>query len=462
MSAPGTFSRADRALVALSLARPTGVEVEAARSLLEGLEPAGAAELAEKIAFNDVAPQVLLNVARHDLPLPLPAASLEAMRQRRSEVAARNERRRLETIGLLEDLAAAGVQVVLLKGVLFALTMWEDPGYKKMNDLDVLIHAEDIAATVEVYRRRGYVPLVLFEGGDPDAVDPAKTHHLPSFVSRDLQFVVGTHWDLAGRKSGVRLDVPRMWLDSQPVDYHGAPARALAPLDNLVHLAVHFHHYKTGVKELADIYNYARFVAPVPWPRLAARLVEVGAAGRGYYCLSLAHELQALGDEEPVARFLTELRDHADEFRVADADLRLARRHLLTSSRSLYEGTIEKAFTRFMVETRFHRKLWWALVFWWRLLFPPAEVLARTNVEASVTRSSWPRLWLANLGRTGRVLQATFGQHPWLAAAAVTVAWTAQALPNYLRPPPFDGMEELRRAIGGDPGKVQALMDFLE
>ncbi|MCA9556539.1 MAG: nucleotidyltransferase family protein, partial [Myxococcales bacterium] len=334
------LSRVDRALVLLSLHRLSGDQVAWLEEFFADLPAGQEEELAAKVALNDVAPQVLLNLERHGIDPGLPPPLLDPWRQRRQQIQALAARRVAEAASLFRDFEAEGIEVIVLKGMLFAEVMWRDPAYKKMNDVDVLVRAEDVQDVRELYRARGYLPLVLFEGGDEEHLDLAKGHHLPSFVSPDLEFVVGTHWGLASPRKGLRLDHERMWVDSFELPFHGTRVRSLSHEDNLHHLAVHFHHYKTGIKELSDVYNYAAHAGEaLDWDLLERRILAAGTASRAHYLFELAAALHPLG--APQSFFLA-LERAADEFARAEVRLRLSRLDLLTRSRSLYESTIEK------------------------------------------------------------------------------------------------------------------------
>lgn len=455
-----SLNQVDQALVRLSLAEVPEIDRAALTSFLAELDADQERELGEKILLNDVAPQVLLNLERLELDFPLGAGLRESMEARREEIRSLTARRMAEGEALFRELGERGIDVILLKGGLFGQVMWHEPAYKKMNDLDVLIRPEDVPDVVQVYRERGYLPLVLFEGGDPDRVRVDKTHHLPSFVSRDLSFVIGTHWGLCSPKKGFDLDHPRMWEDSVEVPFQGTVVRRLSHEDNFHHLAIHFHHYKTGLKELSDVYNYAHFAGDaLDWGLLERRILAAGTGGKAHYLFSLAEVLRPLG--APQSFFLA-LERAADAFSLEETRLRLGRLDLLLSSRSLYESVIEKAYTRYMLETCFHRKLRFFLVFFSCLLFPPRWVLERTNVVDRVTFENYPRLFLANLSRTARVIGEGLGHAVFVLVCLKGCVEILASLKNYVVPPRDDPMSLLLEAVDGDEERLRALMEFLE
>lgn len=458
MRAPLELALVDRVLVLLARHRRAADEDAWLRDVAARLTPGQLRDLAAKVELNDVAPQVLISEARAGVRLGVAPGIREAWTARATLVRNRNLRRVQEGAALFAEMGRRGIDVILLKGGLFAEELWGDPAYKKMNDLDVLIRPEDLTDVRELYEERGYLPLVLFEGGDPEDVDPAKTHHLPSYVSRDMEFVIGTHWELCSRKKKIRLDYERMWAESRPVPFYGTTVRSLTPEDNLHHLAIHFHHYKTGLKELADVFNYARHTQP-DWDLLGARIAEAGTAGRAHYVFSLAQALQPMGTPTSFDR---RLEREADAFRRSEVSRRLAKPELLLQSRSTYESTIEKAYTRYALETRFHRKLPAFLVFFWRLVFPPLWVLRRTNHVPRVTLLNLPWLWLVNLWRTGREIGEGLGMAVFLAVTIKGSVEVLISLQNYWDPPTDDPLTRLREAVGGDDAALERLMDYLE
>lgn len=454
------FSRVDRALILLSLHVLSRDQVVWLQDFFGGISPGQVVELQAKVALNDVAPQALLNLERYGIDPRLPGAVLAPWRARRDRIQALAARRVAEAASLFSRFADEGIEVILLKGMLFAEVMWRDPAYKKMNDVDVLLRPEDVHDARRIYAERDYLPLILFEGGSPEEIDLERSHHLPSYVSRDLDFVIGTHWALCSPRKGFRLDHARIWGDSFEVPFHGTRVRSMAHEDNLHHLAVHFHHYKTGVKELSDVYDYAAHAAEdLDWDLLERRILAAGTASKAHYLFHLAEAMHPLG--APQSFFLA-LERAADDFSRREVTLRSERLDLLLSSRSLYESAIEKAYTRYALETRFHHKLYYFLLFFRRLVLPPAWVLQRTNVVDRVTWENYPRLWLRNLVRTGREIGQGLGVAVFLVVCLKGLVELTLSLRHYLFPPVDDPLSRLREAVGGDEDRLQQLMDFLE
>ncbi|NLI79623.1 MAG: nucleotidyltransferase family protein [Candidatus Riflebacteria bacterium] len=445
---------ADRLLVLLTLAAPSSTEAEEALALSGALTARDWRRFGRLLDHNDVGPLVARTARRLGVWERLPAERRTAIDGRRAAVEQRNALR-LERAGeLFARMAARGLPVIVLKGVAFGETMYGDPAYKKMNDMDLLIRATDIAAVKEVLDGMGMVPLALLDGGEEDP-DPRKTHHLPAYVSPDLQFVLGIHWGLASPKAGYRLDHDGIWARRRPLRVAGQEVACLGPLDTLHHLGVHFHYYKTGLKELGDLANVVRAAGTFDWEGFGRLVEEAGTATAVFRPVRLA---QALYGIAVPAALLDRWRAVADPFVARDTEALAARSDLLADSRSTWSSQIEKAYLAFTFENRFGPKLAWLGTFWRRLLFPPKAVLRRTNACRRGERSAaW--LWLMNLYRTAREVGRDYGLAIFLLLMAKSVTELAATLAAGGGP---GRMERLRGQLGQDEAQILAFMDTFD
>ncbi len=446
------FEPFERALINLTLARPSGDEWAQIRTGL-----AGAAvdwpRFRRLVEHNDVAPWVHRQLETLQMG---PVEIDRRLADRRREVAAANAARLQVTARFLAAARARNVRVVVLKGVLFAETVYGEAGYKKMNDLDILVPFADIEAIKQIYDELGLIPLALLEGGG-EAPDENKGHHLPAYVSPDLAFVVGTHWRLAGAKSGFRLDHAAMWRRVVPVTIAGESAWALAPRDNLLHLVVHFHYYKTGLKELGDVANLIRAIPDLDWGVFAEEVVAAGLQGQAYRVLRL---VEALYGPLVPETMLAVCRAGAEPFIVADTDRLAARGAVLLASRSTWSSEIEKAYLRFTYESGFSAKLHAWLQFWHRLLLPPRAVLYRTN-GCAPGEGSLHRLFFVNLWRTAREIGKGYG----LPVFGLLMVKSVVMLLATLKPGTGDEgamMAQLRAKFGNDEARLRKLLTMME
>ncbi|MBF0548739.1 MAG: nucleotidyltransferase family protein [Candidatus Riflebacteria bacterium] len=447
-----SFSKVDRALILLCLASPSKKEIEEVRYLF--LSNPAWDEFQTKIQHNDIAPLVYLNIMRAELTTLLPPNVLSGLENRYTEIQAKNTARSIVSNELFERFSKAGVPVIALKGVLFAETIYKDVGYKKMNDLDIFIHFKNVQEIKQIYSEMGLAPLALLEGGDEEE-NETKSYHLPAYVSQDLKFVVGTHWMLCSPKLGFKLNQKKLWDDSLPITINGKPARALSPKDALHHLVVHFHYYKTGLKELSDFINLIRSVPKFPWTEFSDEIANAGTWTPAFRTLSLVHTLfPALVPDE----LLSKCKNKAEHWTARDTRALCNRRDILLTSRSVYSSEIEKAYLAFSFENAFFNKLPWFLTFWKRLFFPPQTTLCRINAKKEGENSLfW--LWVMNIWRTSREVGRSYGIWIFL-LLMLKSSWELlqSILPNHSH----DQMAELRKNFGVDDTRLRELMNSME
>jgi hypothetical protein len=445
----------DEALVLLTLASPSPAEQLHLKKLLS--TDFHASEFWKKVKHNDIGPLVHLSLNRAQAVHLIPDGVRRRLRER-FELISRTNAARLEHAGrLFEECRKHNVQLVVLKGVLLAETLYGDHGYKKMNDIDLFVRFQDIHALRDIYRRLNLMPLALLEGGDEEP-NPLKGYHLPAFISSDLAFVVGTHWGLANPKSGIKFDYDALWKRVVPARINGHTVSALAPLDALLHLCVHFHYYKTGLKELGDFANLIRSQAPFPWDTFATLVESAGAHTSAYRPLRLVESLYKLGIPDTL---LQEFARKADPFSVTDTDHLCSRPDLLLTSRSVWSSEIEKAYLAFTFEPGLAQKWHWLKTFWHRLLFPPRDILYCTNA-CLPGEISLRRLFFQNLSRTAREIGKGFGVAIFgfimLKSLYELLSMAVQDLTGTAK----DRLFPLKEFLGNDPEKIRRLMDSME
>jgi hypothetical protein len=450
-----TFSPADRLLALLSLARPDPGEKNGIEAILaQGVD---FREFEKKVAHNDIAPMIWRHAHNLELLSRFPSETTAHLKNRHAEITTKNLLRREKSSELFQAFREHGIEVIVLKGVLFAETLYGDVGYKKMNDLDILIRHRDLPVIKQVYRDLDIVPLALFESGD-ETESPTKSYHLPAYVSKDLSLVIGTHWNLCSPKTGFTIAPEPLWDNSVSTTIAGQPVRALAATDALLHLVVHFHYYKTGLKELADFVNLIRSVCPFPWETFSQKIGSAKAWTPAFRTLTI---LNCLFPRSVPAKIRQRFRDKADKFVVRDTERLICRPDLLLTSRSVYSSHIEKAYLRYSFEQELWPKIRCLSVFWYRLLFPPAATLYRTN-SCSPREKPLPWLWTMNVWRTSREIGQNYGMGIFLLLMLKSAWELALTASSFLRGPTLDPLAALRKEFGGDEKRLQELMNSME
>ena len=181
-----------------------------------------------------------------------------------------------DLVVVLDALAAAGVEVMPLKGAVLAETLYPHPATRTFVDLDVLVRPIALRQTDDVLRRLGWHRTEDEHSWDFDvAFDGETTYHSPGRATIDV------HWRLlnAARYPWNRRATDDAWRRAQPVSVAGRASLTLAPADLIVYLAAHLavQHAGVGLRWHLDL---ARLMdrGGLEWPEVVERAHEWGMA----------------------------------------------------------------------------------------------------------------------------------------------------------------------------------------
>jgi hypothetical protein len=207
----------------------------------------------------------------------------------------------------LRAFAAAGLEVIVLKGAALAEAVYGDVALRPMVDLDLLVQPHDRDAARALLARLGYA-------GVRREVRPGALAEQESEIElckhRGIALQVDLHWSLFDSPYYARrVDAQWVWQTAVSTCVAGEPARVLGTQAALLHLCGHLalHHAGRGLLWWQDLVELLRAPgARVDWDDLLARarLYDLQLALRSVLT-GLAEEWQA-----PIpAAVLSQLRD---------------------------------------------------------------------------------------------------------------------------------------------------------
>ena len=251
-------------------------------------------DLVALAAQQDVAPALYGRLCQLEL---VPPASREQLRDASRAGAARNLLLFSELGKVLRAAQAARVPVIPLKGACLAEAVYGDITLRPMADLDLLVKPSDLPVATEILRQLGYESDRPF---DPVA-QQARFQDMPP-MRRPGGAMIELHWTLVTPLCRARIDqgeLDSIWGRSVPATIAGAPSRALAPEDMLLHLCMHasVHHRFAGVglKAFVDIAEVARhYEGTLDWSGFAERANRWSVANGIRVALVLAQEWTGL------------------------------------------------------------------------------------------------------------------------------------------------------------------------
>lgn len=402
----------ERLLVLLNLAKVNATERMEIRRLAssKSMRWSRVLELAE---LNAVLPLSLARLTAEKCVGRVPTALLEKWKSKAAPIRAKNKLRSKWAHKMLEAMNAASVEMIVLKGSMFADAIYGDRSYKKMNDVDVLVKRADAPRVIQVLKGLDFQGVGALFGKEEIS---ANSHHTPPYVSSDLGCVIGLHWGLVSPMSPWQPDTAGIWKRKVAQEVAGAAAFRMSWEDNLLHLCIHLPFFKTGLRELADVYNVAR--QGIDWNVFARLVKRWGAEDPAYRVLALANALVDLGVPP---RLWMEWKDEASNMTLEDTAMRLAIPSLILRSRCTQAAKIEKAYAVFMLSEKYSERLKaWAGMYALLLWPKSSEVLKITGRSDALGRVTAPvRLWNA--------MARDHGHFPLVAMTAANAALLARA-----------------------------------
>jgi hypothetical protein len=271
----------------------------------------------------DVAPLVHLRIAESDDAGEWPLVVRDALADRARAAAAEELLRAAEARAVIEALADADVQAILIKGTAVAYTVYPMPACRPRSDTDLLIPAASIDDARRVLASLGYTAAVhcseLFRQFEMQKTDRFGVTH-----------AFDVHWKISTQPAFAHtLIYEDVRSRTVPVPALGRAAHTLSTTDALMLACIHpVMHHRNAVRLLwaYDIHLLASSLSPSAMAAFAERARERSVAAVCGYQLRLARTLFGTHIEprplttlaeveaiEPSAAYLTSERRWHDE-----------------------------------------------------------------------------------------------------------------------------------------------------
>ena len=219
----------------------------------------------------------------------------------------RSARMEREALPALDAMLARGIVPVVLKGFHTARIYFDEPGVRRMSDVDVLVDAEQVERAEAALRSVGFRAIgPLLTPYKQDWIGPGVDDRVYSVESSDerSKWVVELHASLDRTflpGAIARLDTERG--RTIPFVVAGRQLRASAPLLILLELACHCSQELGSSRllrlvEIVSVVRAARAAGQLDWNEFLAMLTRTRTASFTYPALALADDL-APGTVDP-------------------------------------------------------------------------------------------------------------------------------------------------------------------
>ncbi len=230
--------------------------------------------------------------------LPAPTVARIESTARRQEVIAARCLEGLSRLG--PRFEAAGRLPILIKGPALAIGLYGGIAARGYWDLDLLVRAEDRAATCRLLERGGFHRLSASPLGERLN---AHYHHAFDYVGGDHK--LDLHWSLS-RLPGLRLDEPGLFARAVPIELAGRRWPTLAAEDELTALLLGgFADLARGhlrLQSLVDLFAWLDRNPEVDWAALLERRRAERTEQIARQVLSLFLAALGLGSRFPALR----------------------------------------------------------------------------------------------------------------------------------------------------------------
>ncbi len=228
--------------------------------LLANLGESGWTEVADLAIRQRVGPLLLSRPS-----LPLPESVRATLRTRAQFSAMRVLKQQAALRELAGSVAPLGIDLIVLKGMHLATTVYPSAVLREMGDIDVLVREDALPALTSSAGSLGYAsPSSGFS-----------SHHLPPVVRDRVVFEFHQHID--SREHGIKAPLNALFQRSVATGL-AANIRFLSAEDLLVHLCMHAadgHLMESGLRGLVDVQAVLKhFDRALDWPLVAATAKE--------------------------------------------------------------------------------------------------------------------------------------------------------------------------------------------
>lgn len=218
----------------------------------------------------------------------VPAKVLDTLRVRSKLTAFRSEQFAAELVRLAKLFDCHGIRTIHYKGVVTAQEFYGSVTLRNFNDLDFLIHPQDLRAVVQLLEQQGYA-------NSQHLTEEQFTHYVQGFKEFLFQrgeICLEPHWSLAGRRYPFDPDYEGFWKRSRELKILDTPVKVMSMEDSLLVLClVGAKGRWKRLQMITDVAACINRLREEDWPRVFRRAAETRTVRILHLGLTLAQQL---------------------------------------------------------------------------------------------------------------------------------------------------------------------------
>lgn len=240
-----------------------------------------------RVERNCVGPLVFRNLKTLDARA-VDAKALDTLRVRSKITAFRSEQLTAELVRLVRLFDANGIRTLHYKGAVTAHEFLGSVGMRNFNDLDFLVHPNDVRSMVRLLEQEGY-------RNSQSLTEAQLAHYVREF--KEFLFQRGAiclepHWSLAGRRYPFDADYDGFWRRSRVLSVRDTELRVMSLEDSLLVLCLAGAKGRwKRLQMITDIAACANHLEEEDWRRVWARAAITRTVRILHLGLLLAREL---------------------------------------------------------------------------------------------------------------------------------------------------------------------------
>jgi hypothetical protein len=217
-------------------------------------------------------------MAREGGSVTVPEAVLTRLRDIVQGKRMRNLAFTTELQEIMERFQTRSVRAVPFKGPVLSAATYDDATVREYNDLDLLVHPEDITVAADILEERGYE----WCGGTPRLDDaallggPVTKAIVHEYEMQGPEFDVELRWRVGDAERPFSLSVDELWSRRDSVAVGGQPIPALAQPDRLLVLAFHGTKHRWSLLKWLCDFVAALESTEADWSHVLARARDTG------------------------------------------------------------------------------------------------------------------------------------------------------------------------------------------
>ncbi len=185
-----------------------------------------------------ISPLVYWNLREISVSKNIPPEVMQILLKTYYNNLARNLRFYNELSKILNAFKEADIDTIVMKGAFLAEVVYKNIGLRSMNDIDLLINADDLQKAKKELGKLMYFNKIVFPTKSHEQFITALEEEL-QFINEAKKIVVEIHWNIQPPLSHHKVNVYEFWGNAKSVEIVGIETLTFGPENLLQHLCLH-------------------------------------------------------------------------------------------------------------------------------------------------------------------------------------------------------------------------------